>query len=48
MEVNFFGLLDVTRRAVQVMREVGKGGVIQQVTSIGGLIGYPGFSLYSA
>ncbi|KAF2089271.1 NAD(P)-binding protein [Saccharata proteae CBS 121410] len=54
MEVNFFGLLDVTRRAVEVMRdENGKGGgkrggVIQQVTSIGGQVGVPLFSIYCA
>jgi NAD(P)-dependent dehydrogenase (short-subunit alcohol dehydrogenase family) len=46
MEVNFFGLIDVTRKAMQVMREQEpKGGVIQQVTSIGGQIGVPTFSI---
>lgn len=39
MEINFFGLVDVTRRAMEVMRESGRGGVIQQITSIGGQIG---------
>jgi NAD(P)-dependent dehydrogenase (short-subunit alcohol dehydrogenase family) len=39
MEVNFFGLTNVTRKAMEHMRESGKGGVIQQVTSIGGQIG---------
>ena len=37
MDINFFGLIDVTRKAV--MRELKTGGVIQQVTSIGGQIG---------
>lgn len=40
MDVNFFGLLAVTRKAMEVMREQKpSGGVIQQVTSIGGQIG---------
>ena len=32
MEINFFGLLDVTRKALQVMRDLKTGGVIQQVS----------------
>ncbi|KIW08558.1 uncharacterized protein PV09_00523 [Verruconis gallopava] len=49
MEVNFFGLLDVTRKAMQTMREQKPpGGVIQQVTSIGGQRGVPTFSIYCA
>lgn len=37
MEVNFSGLLQVTRKAMEVMREQKpSGGLIQQVTSIGG------------
>ena len=40
MDVNFFGLLAITRKAMKVMREQKPcGGVIQQVTSIGGQIG---------
>ena len=40
MDVNFFGLLAITRRAMKVMREQKPcGGLIQQVTSIGGQIG---------
>ena len=35
MEINFFGVLDVTRKAVETMRELKTGGVIQQLTSIG-------------
>lgn len=48
MEVNYFGLLNVTRRALQVLREENKppGGKIQQVTSIGGQKGVPTFSIY--
>lgn len=49
MEVNFFGLVDVTRAALQQMRtQSPSGGVIQQVTSIGGQTGVPTFSIYCA
>ena len=44
MEVNFFGLVNVTRKALEITRKQ-KGGVIQQVTSIGGQIGVPTFSI---
>ena len=41
MDVNFFGLLAVTRKAMEVMRQQQPcGGLIQQVTSIGGQLGY--------
>jgi short-subunit dehydrogenase len=39
MEINFFGLIDVTRKAMETMRDLKSGGVIQQVTSIGSQIG---------
>jgi hypothetical protein len=39
MEINFFGLIDVTRKAMETMRDLKTGGVIQQVTSIGGQVG---------
>jgi short-subunit dehydrogenase len=39
MEINFFGLMDVTRKAMETMRDLKTGGLIQQVTSIGGQIG---------
>ncbi|KAF2233646.1 NAD(P)-binding protein [Viridothelium virens] len=49
MEINFFGLLDCTRRALEVMRaQKPSGGLIQQVTSIGGQVGVPLFSIYNA
>jgi len=49
MDVNFFGLIDVTRKAMEIMREQKpSGGLIQQVTSIGGQRGVPYFSLYCA
>ena len=41
MDVNFFGLIAVTRKAMEVMRDQRpSGGLIQQVTSIGGQRGY--------
>jgi NAD(P)-dependent dehydrogenase (short-subunit alcohol dehydrogenase family) len=49
MEVNFFGLIDVTRAAMEQMRDQKpSGGLIQQVTSIGGQRGVPLFSTYCA
>jgi len=49
MEVNFFGLIDVTRVALEELRKNSpSGGVIQQVTSIGGQRGVPFFSAYCA
>jgi len=49
MEVNFFGLMAVTRVAMKQMREQKpSGGLIQQVTSIGGHVGVPMFSIYCA
>lgn len=43
MDVNFFGLIAVTRKAMDVMRDQKpSGGLIQQVTSIGGQRGYAG------
>lgn len=42
MEVNFFGLINVTRTAMEAMRkQEPSGGLIQQVTSIGGQRGVP-------
>lgn len=49
MEVNFFGAVDCTREAMVIMREQEPcGGNILQVTSIGGQVGVPSFSLYNA
>ncbi|KAJ6018699.1 Short-chain dehydrogenase/reductase SDR [Penicillium canescens] len=49
MEVNFFGLVNVTREAMATMRaQEPSGGVIQQVTSVGGQRGAACFSLYAA
>ena len=49
MDINFFGLAQVTRKAMSVMRtQSPPGGVIQQVTSIGGQLGFPLFNTYCA
>lgn len=48
MDINFFGVVNVTRVAMRIMRESGRGGRIQQITSIGGLNGVPAFSFYCA
>ncbi|EXJ61434.1 uncharacterized protein A1O5_11750 [Cladophialophora psammophila CBS 110553] len=50
MDINFFGVLDVTRAAMETMRngQSPPGGLIQQVTSIAGQIGFPLFSVYCA
>ena len=47
MEVNFWGVINVTRVALESMRKTG-GGLIQQITSIGGQRGVPMFSIYCA
>jgi NAD(P)-dependent dehydrogenase (short-subunit alcohol dehydrogenase family) len=49
MEVNFFGLMAVTRKAIEVMRtQSPAGGLIQQVTSVGGQRAVMCFSSYCA
>lgn len=49
MEVNFFGVAWVTKAAMQQMRtQSPPGGLIQQVSSTGGQIGYATFTTYCA
>jgi NAD(P)-dependent dehydrogenase (short-subunit alcohol dehydrogenase family) len=50
MDVNFMGVARVTRAAIRVMRDVNDppGGLIQQVTSIGGQLGMPAMGGYCA
>ncbi len=47
METNFFGALWITQAVLPYMREQGSGHIVQ-VSSIGGICTYPGFSLYHA
>lgn len=49
IEINFFGCVNVTRRAVRAMREqTPAGGLIQQISSMAGQKGMPTFSIYCA
>lgn len=48
MQVNFFGVVNVTRTAVRIMRESKRGGIIQQCSSVAGQCGVPGFAFYCA
>jgi NAD(P)-dependent dehydrogenase (short-subunit alcohol dehydrogenase family) len=47
METNFFGVANVTRAALPVLREQGAGHIIQ-VSSIGGRSGTPGLAAYQS
>ncbi|KAI1373179.1 NAD(P)-binding protein [Hypoxylon crocopeplum] len=53
MDTNFWGMVDVTKRALGIMRDVNpksgrQGGVIVNMSSMGGWSGYPGGSFYHA
>ncbi|KAI1293115.1 short-chain dehydrogenase/reductase-like protein SDR [Xylaria venustula] len=53
MDTNFWGVVDVTKRALGIMRETNakngqQGGVILNMSSMGGWSGYPGGSFYHA
>ncbi|KAG1814469.1 hypothetical protein EV424DRAFT_1413928 [Suillus variegatus] len=50
-ETNFWGATNVSRAAVKFFREVnelGKGGIILQVSSVGGINAFAGLSYYAA
>jgi NAD(P)-dependent dehydrogenase (short-subunit alcohol dehydrogenase family) len=47
LETNFFGPLWITRAALPYLRAQGSGHIVQ-VSSIGGILTYPGVSLYCA
>jgi NAD(P)-dependent dehydrogenase (short-subunit alcohol dehydrogenase family) len=47
VETNFFGVVNLTRAVVPVMRRQ-RSGHIFQVSSVGGRIGHPGLSAYQA
>jgi NAD(P)-dependent dehydrogenase (short-subunit alcohol dehydrogenase family) len=47
MDVNFFGAAELTKAVVPVMREQGSGTIVQ-MSSLGGLITYPGLGGYNA
>jgi NAD(P)-dependent dehydrogenase (short-subunit alcohol dehydrogenase family) len=47
IETNFYGVFNVTRAALPVLRKQGSGHIIQ-VSSIGGRLGTPGLSAYQS
>ncbi|OOF95486.1 hypothetical protein ASPCADRAFT_36112, partial [Aspergillus carbonarius ITEM 5010] len=46
-DTNFWGMVDTTKRVLGLMRE-GTGGVILNVSSLGGFVGFPGNAFYHA
>lgn len=53
MDTNFWGMVGVSKRCLQIMREENpkngqQGGVILNVSSMGGFTGYPGQAFYHA
>lgn len=50
LEVNFFGTVRVTLAAIKVMREEknGRGGLIFNISSLAGVVAFPGHSFYHA
>lgn len=54
LDTNFWGMVDVSKRALSIMREKNcenggqQGGVILNVSSLGGFSGFPGQSFYHA
>ncbi|KFY26652.1 hypothetical protein V493_03959 [Pseudogymnoascus sp. VKM F-4281 (FW-2241)] len=53
-DTNFWGMVDVTKKALEIMRDqnaIGdgqQGGVVLNVSSMGGFMGFPGSSFYHA
>ncbi|GGT31336.1 oxidoreductase [Streptomyces chromofuscus] len=47
IDANLFGVVNVTRAALPVLREQGSGHIIQ-ISSVGGRVGVPGLSAYQA
>jgi NAD(P)-dependent dehydrogenase (short-subunit alcohol dehydrogenase family) len=53
LDTNFWGAVDITKHAMRIMREENpktgqQGGVIVQISSMGGYIGFPGGAFYHA
>ncbi|KAF7534442.1 hypothetical protein G7054_g6229 [Neopestalotiopsis clavispora] len=51
LDTNFWGMVDVSKRALGIMRETNqnpRGGVILNISSMGGWMGYPGSAFYHA
>ncbi|WP_106766841.1 SDR family oxidoreductase [Paenibacillus faecalis] len=47
MEVNFFGTVSVTQAVLPLMRSTGKGRIIM-MSSISGVVGFPGYGPYAS
>lgn len=49
-DTNFWGMVNITKRVLGIMREKNpkQGGVILNISSMGGFIGYPGSAFYHA
>ena len=53
LDTNFWGMVDVSKKAIGIMRDVNpksgqQGGVIVNISSMGGWSGYPGQAFYHA
>ncbi|KAH8678028.1 retinol dehydrogenase 8 [Xylariales sp. PMI_506] len=55
VDTNFWGVVDVTKRALGVMRDENpraeggqRGGVVLNISSMGGFVGFPGSAFYHA
>ncbi|KAI0145411.1 short-chain dehydrogenase [Xylariaceae sp. FL1272] len=53
MDTNFWGMVDVTKKSLGIMREINpksgqQGGVIVNISSMGGWTGFPGHAFYHA
>lgn len=51
LDTNFWGMVDVSKRALGIMRETNqnpRGGVILNISSMGGWMGYPASAFYHA
>jgi NAD(P)-dependent dehydrogenase (short-subunit alcohol dehydrogenase family) len=53
MDTNFWGMVDISKRAIGIMRDENsktgqQGGVIFNISSVGGWGGFPGQSFYHA
>lgn len=47
MDTNFFGVVEVSRSVLPIMRRQGEGCIIN-VSSVSGLLGFPGYAPYAA
>jgi NAD(P)-dependent dehydrogenase (short-subunit alcohol dehydrogenase family) len=53
LDTNFWGAVDITKEAMRIMREENpktgpQGGVVVQISSLGGRVGFPGGAFYHA